>query len=346
MPTRRRKKKAGNKMILAILLLTLALGLIASFFVFGPNTGALGEGEYFYVHTGANYEQVKEALQEGGFVRDMKSFDFLARRADYPLHVHPGRYHIPPGMSNWSLIRMLHSGRQSPVNLVIGKLRTKEDFIRLVCTKLEADSITMKSLLHDDVYLAQFGLDSNSALCAVLPNTYQFYWNTNADKVYRKLERGFVAFWTPARKAKAQQLGLSPVQTIILASIVEEESNMRKEQPLIASVYLNRLKKGMKLQADPTARFAAGDFSIRRIGAAQTSLASPYNTYVVSGLPPGPICTASPKTIDAVLAAPPTDYLYFCARADFSGYHSFSSSYNEHLKNAQAYQQALNAHGY
>lgn len=332
-------------MLLAILLGLLALGLIASYFVFGPNTGALSEGGYLYVHTGSGYVQVKEALQDGGFVRDMKSFDFLARRLGYPGHVHPGRYRVRRGMSNWSLIRMLHSGRQTPVDLVVGKLRTKADFIQLISSKLEADSLTLHQMLGDDVYLAQFGLDSNTALCAILPDTYQFYWNTDAEKVFRKLEKNFAAFWTDARKTKAHQLGLSPVQAVILASIVEEESNMRKEQPLIASVYLNRMKKGMKLQADPTARYAAGDFSIRRIGAAQTSLASPYNTYRFAGLPPGPICTPSTKTIEAVLAAPATDYLYFCARADFSGYHSFSASYAEHLKNAQAYQHALDARG-
>jgi UPF0755 protein len=342
----RRKKKSKSKAPLVVLLGLVALGLVAAYFVFGPNTGALTEGEFVYIRTGSDYEQVKYALREGGFVRDVKSFDFLARRAGYPKHVHAGRYRIRRGMSNWDIVRLLRSGRQTPVDLIIGKLRLKDDFIRLVSTKLEADSTTLRHMLSDNVYLAQFGLDSATALCAVMPNTYEFYWNTGADKVFRKIEKSFAAFWTQSRKSAAKKLGLTPVQAVILASIVEEESNKRDEQPLIASVYLNRISKGMRLQADPTARYAAGDFTLRRITSAQTSLPSAYNTYYVQGLPPGPICTPSARAIEAVLAAPPTDYLYFCARADFSGYHSFSASYAEHLKNAARYQQALNAQGF
>jgi UPF0755 protein len=178
-----------------------------------------------------------------------------------------------------------------------------------------------------------------------MPNTFEFYWNTSADKAFRKIEQGFARFWTDTRKSAAKARSLTPQQATILASIVEEESNKHDEQPNIASVYLNRMKKGMKLQADPTAKYAAGDFALRRITSAQTSIASPYNTYYVAGLPPGPICTPSPKTIDAVLAAPETDYLYFCAKEDFSGYHRFAASYADHMKNAALYQQALNAKG-
>ncbi len=341
----RRRKKSGHKTAIAVLVGLLALALIGGYFVFAPNTGSLSEGQYLYIHTGSGYEQVKAALQQGGFVRDMKSFDFLAKRVDYPTHVHPGRYRIHAGMSNWSIVHLLRSGRQEPVKLTIGKLRLKEDFVHLVGTRLEADSETLWHILSDNVYLAQFGLDSSSALCAVMPNTYEFYWNTGADKVFRKIAKTFTSFWNDSRRAAAQKQGLTPVQAIVLASIVEEESNMRDEQPLIASTYLNRMRKGMRLQADPTARYAAGDFTLRRITSQQTSIASPYNTYYVQGLPPGPICTPAAATIEAVLKAPTTDYLYFCARPDFSGYHSFSASYAEHLKNAAQYQQALNAQG-
>ncbi len=248
-------------------------------------------------------------------------------------------------MSNYAIVRLLRSGRQTPVQLVIGKLRTKEDFVRAVSTHLEADSVALRKMLSDSAYLAKFGLDTATALCAVMPNTYEFYWNTAANKAFRKIEKGFAAFWTEARISEAKALNLTPAEAITLASIVAEESNRRDEQPMIASTYLNRLKKGMKLQADPTAKYAAGDFALRRITSAQTSIASPYNTYYVSGLPPGPICTPSARTIEAVLAAPKTDYLYFCAKEDFSGYHRFAASYDEHLKNAQLYQHALNARG-
>ncbi len=340
-----KRKKGGKKYGRMVLAGSLALALIALYFVFGPNTGSLSEGEYLYIRTGSGYEQVKAALAEGGFVRDMKTFDFLAKRAGYPQHVRPGKYQIHRGMSNWSIVRLLRSGRQTPVKLVIGKLRLKEDFVRAMSTHLEADSLLLTRILGDNVYLGQFGLDSFTALCAVLPDTYEFYWNTSADKAFRKIEKGFAAFWTEKRIASAKSLNLSPQEAVILASIVEEESNKHDEQPNIASAYLNRIAKGMKLQADPTAKYAAGDLALRRITSIQTSIASPYNTYYVSGLPPGPICTPSARTIDAVLAAPKTDYLYFCAKEDFSGYHRFAATYEDHLKNARSYQEALNARG-
>jgi UPF0755 protein len=345
MAARSRKRKKKGKLGIVILIGILALAAVAAYFVFGPNTGSLSEGEYVYIHTGSNYAQVKEALAEGGFVRDMKSFDFLAKRAGYPDHVHPGRYHIHRGMSNWNIVRLLRSGKQTPVKLVIGKLRTKADFVRLVSTRLEADSSVLWRMLRDEIYLAQFGLDTNTALCAVMPNTYEFYWNTSADKAFRKIEQSFANYWTDARKEAARAHNLTPQQAVILASIVEEESNKRDDQPKIASVYLNRIAKGMKLQADPTAKYAAGDFALRRITSAHTAIPSPYNTYFVAGLPPGPICTPSPQTISAVLNAPRTDFLYFCAKEDFSGYHRFAATYAEHMKNAALYQQALNAQG-
>jgi UPF0755 protein len=322
-----------------------AIACIGAYFVFGPNTGSLAEGEYLFIHTGSNYDEVKKALKKGGFVRDLNSFELLAKQADYPNNVKAGRYHIQRGMSYWKIVRMLRSGRQEPVKLVLGKMRTKADFIRVLSTHLEADSPTLHRMFADSVYLAQFGLDTATALCAVMPNTYQFYWNTTADKAFRKIEKAYADYWTKARRDSAALLNLSPQQVTILASIVEEESNKRDEQPIIASVYLNRLNKHMKLQADPTAKYASGDFGLRRITSAHTSIQSPYNTYYVTGLPPGPICTPSSRTIGAVLSAPKTTYLYFCAKEDGSGYHRFATTYEEQLKNASIYHDALNARG-
>lgn len=340
----RGKRRKGQRKIIAYLGgAILTLGLIVSYFLFAPITGSLTQGEYLFIHTGSDFESVKKALAAGGFVKDTKRFELLAKETDYPNRIRPGRYHISPGMSNWQIVRLLRSGKQSPVKLVITKLRTQADFVRLLSTKLEADSTILWQMLRDDNYLAQFGLDSNTALCAVMPNTYEFYWNTSADKAFRKIEATYSNFWNKQRQAAARALNLSPQQAVTLASIVSEESNKRDEQPNIARVYLNRLAKGMKLQADPTAKFASGDFALKRITSAQTSIPSAYNTYYVTGLPPGPICTPDGRTIDAVLAAPKNDYLYFCAKADFSGYHSFAATYAEHLTNAQAYQKALNA---
>ncbi len=325
------------------LLFIAGIVIIGLYFLFAPNTGSFTHGEYLYIHTGSDYEQVKSALKEGGFIRDMGSFDLMAEKANYPKNVHPGKYHIAKGMSNYSIVRMLRSGRQTPVKLVIGKVRRKQDFIRMVSANLEADSGVLKQMFNDTVYLAQFGLDTNTVMCGVMPDTYEFYWNTNADKAFRKIEKSYARFWTEERKAKAKVKNLTPQETIIVASIVEEETNKNDEKPTIASVYLNRKNKGMKLQADPTAKFAYGDFTLRRITSAQTGLASPYNTYYITGLPIGPICTPGAASINAVLNAPSNTYLYFCAKGDGSGGHLFATTYEEHLKNAARYHQILDA---
>ena len=328
-----------------VLAIIIAGGLYVAFKIFGPNTGTFSQGEYLYIHTGASYPDVEKELVAGGFVKDISTFSILANQAKYPAHIHPGKYRIKPGMSNYNMLRMLHSGRQEPVKLVINKLRLKQDFINLVSKNLEADSTVLKQMLQDTVYLAQFGLDTNTAMCAIMPDTYEFFWNTPADKAFRKIEKNYAAFWNDERKAKAAAKGISPVQAVTLASIVDEESNKNDEKPTIASVYLNRLHKGIKLQADPTVKFAVGDFTIRRITGVHLAVQSPYNTYQNAGLPPGPICTPSQQSIEAVLNAPETNFIYFCAKEDFSGYHRFAATDEEQAKNARLYHEALNARG-
>ncbi|HXS37582.1 MAG TPA: endolytic transglycosylase MltG [Flavipsychrobacter sp.] len=339
---KRKHKKAWPLWPISIL---IAIVLFVAFKVFGPNTGNFTKGEYLYIHTGSSYKDVADALHTGGFIKDFKSFNILAKEAHYPEHIHPGKYKINPGMSNYNIIRLLHSGKQTPVKLVINKLRTQQEFIRLIGENLEADSMVMQQMFHDPVYLAQFGLDTNTVMCAIMPDTYQFFWNTTADKAFRKIENNYTKFWNNERVQQAEQIKLTPQQVVIIASIIEEETNKNDEKPDIASVYLNRFHKGIKLQADPTIKFAIGDFSIRRITGNYLQFASPYNTYLYSGLPPGPICTPSVSSIEAVLNAPKTDYIYFCAKEDFSGYHRFAATYNEQLKNARLYQQALDAKG-
>lgn len=342
---RRPKKGKGKKILLWAVAILIIAGALIGFKVFGPNTDGFRKGEFLYIPTGADYEMVKNILDNEGFVRDIHSFDFLAKQAKYPLMVKAGKYHITKGMSNFDIIRMLRSGRQTPVKLVIKKLRTRQELIRLLSNNLETDSNVLRQMLNDNTYLSQFGLDSNTVMCAVLPDTYEFWWNTSSDRAFRKFAKYYKQYWTSERLQKAQSKGLTPPQVVTVASIVEEETNYNPEKPNIASVYLNRLKKGMKLQADPTVKFAANDFTIRRITSSTTSLPSPYNTYYTIGLPPGPICTPSKKSIEAVLIAPATDYLYFCAKEDFSGSHRFASTYSDHQKNAQLYQRALNARG-
>lgn len=342
MATRRKKRPPYLRYILMGLAGAVLIGL---FLIFGPNTGSLSEGENLYIRTGSKYEDVKKALKEGHFVGNMTTWELLAKRAGYPSHVRPGKYHIHPGMSNYDIVRMLRAGRQTPVKLVINKLRTKQDLINIVCQNLEADSATLRHMLSDTNYLAQWGLDTFTALCAVMPNTYEFYWNVNADNAFRKIAKAYNAFWTDERIEQAKREGLTPQQAITVASIVEEETNNNGEKPNIASVYLNRYKKGMKLQADPTVKFAMGDFTIKRITGAMLEKASAYNTYMNPGLPPGPICTPGTASIKAVLAPNDNNYLYFCAKGDGSGTHLFAATYEEHLKNARSYHRHLDDNG-
>jgi UPF0755 protein len=341
-----KQKNTTKKRIIQVLgIVALVAFLFVAFKIFGPNTGSFTEGNYIYIHTGSTYDEVIKTLKDEGFVRDINSFELLAKEAGYKDHVRSGKYKITKGMSNFSIVRLLRSGKQTPVKIVINKLRTKQDFINLIATNLEADSNVLNHIAADTVYLAQYGLDPNTFMCAIMPNTYEFYWDVSAEKVFQKIAKSYVVFWTDERKQKAQHLGLTPQKIIIVASIVEEETNKNDEKSTIASVYLNRIKKGMKLQADPTARFAYGDFTIKRITSVQTNFVSPYNTYQVTGLPPGPICTPSEKSIDAVLNAAKTDYIFFCAKEDFSGYHNFAATSAQHAHNAQLYHDALNARG-
>lgn len=338
-------KKKNTSRFRALLLVLLVVSSAAAWLGVGPATHRGNSGNLLYIRTGSTYAAVEDSLKSRGFLRSTTSFRWMAKALGYPARVRPGSYRVAPGTSLFSLVRMLRAGRQEPVKLVINKLRTKGDFARLVAKNLEVDSAAFARLLTDSAYLAPYGLDTAGALGAAIPASYEFYWNTTADKTFRKIAAAHSAYWTPARKAKAKKLGLTPAQVTSMAAIVEEETNKGDEKGTIASVYLNRLRSGMKLQADPTARWAGGDFTVKRITSAQTGLAHPYNTYYVTGLPPGPICTPTRETMNAVLDAPKTAHLYFCAREDFSGYHRFAATYDEHLKNARLYQQALNARG-
>jgi len=341
-----KKKNSGTAMwLLLSLLLLIVAGSAVAYKVFGPNTGDMRKGEYLYIPTGASYMLVLDELVNGGYIDDAASFDILAKRANYPDMVKAGKFKIKKGTSNYELIRKLRSGRQEPVKLVINKLRTKKDFIEMISAQLEPDTAEIADMLNDNSFLAMHGFDTNTAMAAIVPDTYEFYWNTNAEKVYARLAEYYKKYWTAERVALADSLGLTPKEVIILASIVEEETNKNDEKSNVASVYLNRIKKNMPLQADPTVKFAVGDFAIKRVLKVHTEFDSPYNTYMYAGLPPGPINTPSKATINAVLHTEPTDYLYFCAKEDFSGYHNFASNYNEHMKNARAYQKALNEAG-
>jgi UPF0755 protein len=265
----------------------------------------------------------------------------LAGKLDYPGNMKAGKYEIKNGTDLIGLLRTLRNGRQTPVNLIITKLRTKEDLAALVGRKFECDSTRFMRFLENNDSLKEYGLDSNTVMAAIFPNTYTFFWSTGASRIFRKIFSQFKIFWTAQRKQEAEDHGLNPYTAYILASIVEEETGRPEDKGKIASVYINRLARGMRLSADPTIKYALGNFELKRIYTKYLSVESPYNTYKYGGLPPGPICTPSSETIDAVLNSPKTNYLYFVAKADFSGYSNFSDDFNKHLEYAKAYQKAL-----
>lgn len=331
-----------KRVILYVLLVVILAAVFCVWKIFGPSV-TNPEKKFLYINTGSTYSKVKNDLIKNRFITGSFWFDKIASYVDYPNKVKAGKYKIPDGMSLYHLIKMLRSGKQVPVNLVITKLRTKEDLAKKISGNFEVDSLTVINFLNNSDSLQTFNVDTNTVMTDVIPNTYTYTWNTPVKNIFKKLYIEEQNFWNKERLEKAQRLQLTPKQIYTLASIVEEETNKQDDKGKIASVYINRLRKGMKLAADPTVKFAMRDFGLKRIYHKHLEYVSPYNTYLNTGLPPGPICTPSIKTIDAVLDSPQTDYLFFVARADFSGYSNFASTYEQHQVYAKAYQQALDS---
>ncbi len=328
----------------SIFKITLAIFIVIGSYFFwnflGPVVSAPKE-KYFFITTGSNYEDVKKALIEKKIISNSIFFNWVSTLLKYPSHIKPGRYEFSGGENIIELVRKLKSGNQKAVRLVLTKLRTKEDFAKKIGENFETDSAeAIKFLLSNDS-LSPYQLDTNTVMSIIIPNSYLLWWNGSFSKIFKRLKTQHDYFWEGKRYTKAVSLGMTPEEIYTLASIVEEETNMEKDKPKVASVYLNRLQKGMKLEADPTVKYAMRQFELKRILHGHLTYPSTYNTYMRKGLPPGPICTPSINTIDAVLNAPKTDYIFFVAKPDFSGYSNFSNNYNEHLKNAKLYQQAL-----
>ena len=332
-----------KKILLIVVLAGLAIGLFIGWKFIGPATFFKPDEKFLYIPSdNANKETVLALLVKDSIIRSPQVFNVMAEQMDYWQQIKPGKYKIESGNSILNIVRLLRNGQQTPVNLVITKLRTKEHFASLVGKKFECDSADFIRYLNHPDSAGKYQLDSNTIMTLVFPNTYTYFWNITPGKIFSKLVEEYETFWTPERRKLASARGLSPQTAYILASIVEEETNKHDEKGNIASVYLNRLQKGMRLGADPTVKFALKDFGLKRIYNKHLAVESPYNTYRVNGLPPGPICTPSKKTIDAVINAPETNYLFFVAKSDFSGYHTFAESYSQHLKYAKEYQEALN----
>ncbi len=339
------KRKLGW-LILIGMILAVAIAIPYYQRVFSPNVVSPdGKPIEFLIPTGADYTLVGQKMLEMKILKDPKAFHWLADQMNYTRGVKPGRYILKPGMTTRDLITLLRSGRQTPVKFTFVKFRTVDQLADYASSKLEFEKGDFMKLLNDPEYLQKNGLSRASLMAIFIPNTYEFYWNTSAEGFVERMLKEYKTFWNDERNAKRERLKLTRLEVMTIASIVEEETNFNDEKPKIAGVYLNRVRKGMLLQADPTVKFAVGDFTLRRVTYEHLATPSPYNTYLNPGIPPGPICTPSIPSIDAVLKAERTNYLYFCAKADGSGYHAFAATLEEHNANARTYQAELDRRG-
>lgn len=339
------QQKTGKRtLVLGVVIAAISVGLWfgwqplnAIYFSGVPNEVA---DPYVCIPTGSNFDQVVAILKKQGIIKDEAGFRWLAGQMNYKKDkMRAGRFQVKPGWNTRELIQHLRTGEQAPVKVVLNNERLPEEVAGVVSRFIEADSLSLLAAFRNPAVLAQFNWTPETMIAGFIPNTYEMYWNTDANGFLQRMKKENTAFWDKNnRRAKAQALGLTETQVYILASIVERETNYNPEKATIAGVYLNRLRIGMKLQADPTSVFATRDFGARRVTEFHTTFDSPYNTYMYKGLPPGPISMASIPTLDAVLNAEKHNYLYFCAKPDDTGTHAFAETFAAHKVNADRFQ--------
>ena len=332
-------KKLGT----ALIVILLVVGSITAWSIFSSITNFSSAQKSFTIdQSNVKKGSVIGYISEEGLIKNSIGLRLLSLVLPNWDFVRPGKYQLKKGQTAWQIARMLKNVRVAEVKLVINKLRTKEDFARLIGNQFSTDSATVMQFISNNDSLQSFGVDTSSFYAIIIQDTYQFYWDTPFRQILTKLKSYQEKFWDDIdRRNKLQSKHLTDIEAYTLASIVDEETNVVSDKYKIASVYINRLAKEMPLQACPTIKFAMNDFTITRIYEKYLSNPSPYNTYRKKGLPPGPICTPLPATIDIILNAPNTNFLYFVAKSDFSGMHHFSPTYEEHNRYAIEYQKAL-----
>ncbi len=338
-------KLSQTKYLLAAASLCLLAVVGLSYYYFMTAFSKVDEVQYVYVDDDDTIDSVMTKLQPIATTHGLTGFSTLMRHTDYGRQPRTGRYAIEPGEPTWDVMHKMRNGQQQAMMLTIPESRTMKALAGVLGRKLMIDSVQIAAALIDGVYCQRWGYDTCTIAALFVPNTYEVYWNVTLDHFMERMVREHDTFWTAGRLKKAEALGLTPNEVSTLASIVDEETANTAEKPMIAGMYLNRLRTGMPLQADPTVKFALQDFGLRRIYHDMLFIDNPYNTYRHTGLPPGPIKIASVKGIDAVLDAVKHNYLYMCAKEDFSGSHNFAASYSEHLRNAARYAKALNERG-
>ena len=313
--------------------------------VYQPNV-TLGNttDKYFYIHSDYDFDDVVNALYEKGYIINRESFSWVAeKKANFKNNIHPGRYLLKEGMNNNQLIDLLRSGVQTPVKVTFNNVRTISQLSGKITKNLECDSLAFYSLVSNSDFTSKYGFNTITILTLILPNTYEFNWNTSAEGAINRMAEEYKKFWTADRISKAKKLNLSQSEVAILASIVQAEQSIHSdERPKVAGLYINRMRKKMLLQSDPTVIYGIGDFTIKRVLTKHLKTNTPYNTYMHKGLPPGPINLPNIKSLDAVLNYESHNYIYMCAKEDFSGYHNFAKNYNQHLVYARKYQRELN----
>ena len=336
-----------NKIFKIIAAVGILVVLIVYIKFFTSNTTFDKEEVFVEIPTGSQYDEVQKIISP--YVKNMSDFEFIAQLRSYPKNVKPGRFLLKKGMSAFQLVSAMR--RNVPVKLAFNNQERLENLCDRISSQIEPDTTQLLATFRDSVFLQKNGFTKETVFAMFLPNTYEFYWNVSAEKFRDKMLEEYNRFWTKERLAKATELNMTPVQVITLASIVHKETVKKSERPTVAGVYLNRLKDGMKLQADPTVIYALklrdNNFEqvIKRVLYNDLFIASPYNTYQNEGLPPGPIAMPDIDAIDAVLNAEKHNYLYFCASVERFGYHEFAATMAQHDVNAKKYADWLNAQG-
>lgn len=339
--------KKRKRLILGMIIFSVLLTSFSFYFYqlfFGKNilTEENDRTTLVLIDNDDSFDSVRNYLYDRQIIQDALSFSFVSKVLKYQENVKPGLYELDPQTTNIEAVRKLRAGDQVPVKITFNNIRLKEELAGKITANIGLDSLSFLNAIGDSLTIDKLGFTDETILSMFLPNTYEVYWTITADQLLQKMKTEYDRFWNDIRKQKAQALGLNPIEISTLASIVQAESVKADESSKIAGLYLNRLQKDMKLQADPTVKYALGDFAIQRILLKDTRVDSPYNTYMYTGLPPGPINLPTIQNLEAVLNYEKHDYIYMCAKEDFSGYHRFAKSLTEHNRNARLFQQALN----
>lgn len=338
-------EKKKKRIFLGILVSLLLIGIAGTgtvyYYLFAPQFYP-HKTAYIYIDRDDTADSVYNKVKAQGNPKSFAGFKWMAQWKDYSRHIRTGRYAVRSGENVYHVFSRLYRGYQEPMNLTIGSVRTLDKLARSVGRQLMIDSAEIARAMNDSLFRQKLGYGKETIACLFIPETYQVYWDMSVDDFFERMQKEHRKFWNRERLDKARAIGMTPEEVCTLASIVEEETNNNPEKPMVAGLYINRLRAGMPLQADPTIKFALQDFGLRRISNAHLAVDSPYNTYLHPGLPPGPIRIPTPAGLDAVLDYTRHNYIYMCAKEDFSGTHNFASNYADHMRNARKYWKALN----